>query len=305
MLNRARTVVCLVLLVAPSVFGQAKAGGQSDPELARLYDEDQNDRRKATAMTAEDWGKVALRDAARRNRVREIMRTGGLRAGEDYERAAFIFQHGEAPEDYLLAHVLAMTSVAKGNAGGRWIATATLDRFLQSIGRPQVFGTQLSSRQPLDSEFVPDSVRLDNCVPTLAGRAGMVRAIEDGNSIPFVAPCAAGTDTGLHPAPLNAGEGQGGQAVVVGKWKITAEMPDGKFSRVDLDLRDEGGKLSGTVSGDEKTIPLQNVRFDGHELTFKLTTDEGTYGVKLAFEAALKGTVTTPFGETGQAFATR
>ena len=42
----------------------------------------------------------------------------------------------------LLAHVLAVAALAKGDDRGVWLSAAALDRYLQEIGRPQVFGTQ-------------------------------------------------------------------------------------------------------------------------------------------------------------------
>ena len=57
-----------------------------------------------------------------------------------------IFQHGTKPEDYLLAHVLATAALRKGGAPlAPGLVAATLDRYLQSIGQPQVFGTQFLS----------------------------------------------------------------------------------------------------------------------------------------------------------------
>jgi hypothetical protein len=53
----------------------------------------------------------------------------------------FVFQHGSQPDDYLLAHVLAMTARAVEPPCGIWIGAATLDRYLHSIGKAQVFGT--------------------------------------------------------------------------------------------------------------------------------------------------------------------
>ncbi len=49
------------------------------------------------------------------------------------------------PDDYLLAHTLAMIAVAKGDEGSLWIGTATLDRYLQSVGKPQI--TEPNSRR--------------------------------------------------------------------------------------------------------------------------------------------------------------
>ena len=52
-----------------------------------------------------------------------------LSAGNLY-KAAFILQHGETADDYLLALVLAVGSLAKGNADARWraiISTASAE----------------------------------------------------------------------------------------------------------------------------------------------------------------------------------
>jgi hypothetical protein len=55
----------------------------------------------------------------RRKRVRGLLDAGELKTSEDYVRAAFIFQHGERPDDYLLASVLGL--VATRIDGILWI----------------------------------------------------------------------------------------------------------------------------------------------------------------------------------------
>jgi hypothetical protein len=99
---------------------------------------------------------------------------GLLRAADDYYYAAMVFQHGEAPEDYLLAHALAMAAQAAGRPDAAWTAAATLDRFLQNVDRAQIFGTQYvgETGEPLtqgkyDSALIPDSLRRALGVPTL------------------------------------------------------------------------------------------------------------------------------------------
>ena len=121
--------------------------------------------------------------------MRALLAGGELKTANDFEEAAFIFQHVEDAEHCLFAHVLAMEAVVKGDASARWIEAATLDRYLQLIKQRQVFGTQyetdpnlphtvanaqsapfLTGRtlKPYDKQFLPDFVRLDFCVPTLA-----------------------------------------------------------------------------------------------------------------------------------------
>jgi hypothetical protein len=83
--------------------------------------------------------------------VRDLLARGALRTGADFRKAAFVFQHGDSADDYLLAHVL-----------------ATLDRYLQAIGRKQIFGTQYTGRgganpamtqEPYDRGLLSDAPR--------------------------------------------------------------------------------------------------------------------------------------------------
>jgi hypothetical protein len=142
-------------------------------ELAQLFAADQADRKGGPEGI--DWSKIGPRDQARRGRVREMLDAGLLRAADDYYHAAFVYQHSEASADYLLAHVLAMASMALGRADASWIATATLDRYLWSIDRAQVFGTQYKgalggqlTQEKYDQVLIPDSVRKVLGVPTRA-----------------------------------------------------------------------------------------------------------------------------------------
>ena len=104
-----------------------------------------------------------------------MLDSGGVRTALDYWHAAFIFQHGDKPADYLLAHTLAVTAIAKGKADAGWIAAATLDRYLGAVGQPQVYGTQYlsrpgqpSSQEPYDRALIGDDQRRAVGVPVLA-----------------------------------------------------------------------------------------------------------------------------------------
>ena len=75
---------------------------------------------------------------------------------------------------FLKAHVLATAALAQGHQDAAWIAAASLDRYLQSTGRPQIYGTQYiqidagMTRGAFDPGFMTDSVRRDTRVPPLA-----------------------------------------------------------------------------------------------------------------------------------------
>lgn len=147
--------------------------------MKAIYDEDQRVRMSANI----NWSVVNKSDAERRQQTRKLLADGALHSPKDYEEAAFIFQHGDSPQDYLLAHTLAMVAVSKGDSHAIWIASATLDRYLQNIRQKQIFGTQFSSdaqkhwtQDPYDRDLIPDSLRVQIGVPSQATQAEQLRA---------------------------------------------------------------------------------------------------------------------------------
>ena len=149
--------------------------GVSNPEMKQLFDADQKDRQFGVGKI--DWAVVDKADAARREATRKLLANGKLHTGEDFERAAVVFQHGDAPDDYLLAHTLAMVAVARGRSGALWIESATLDRYLGSIHQPQIYGTQFyfkpnepTTQEPYNRTLVPDLLRLELGVPSQASQ---------------------------------------------------------------------------------------------------------------------------------------
>jgi hypothetical protein len=92
-----------------------------------------------------DWGEVSRADAERRHEVLNYLSAGQVNAAETLYYAAFIFQHGNCPEHYDLAHQLAEQAIQRGYSQARWIYAASLDRALMSRGLPQKYGTQYVS----------------------------------------------------------------------------------------------------------------------------------------------------------------
>jgi hypothetical protein len=119
---------------------------RDNEELKRLCDEDQSDRAVSDGR-AINWAVVGPRDKARLRRVKELYAQNLLETANDYDRAATVLQHGDVPEDFLLAHELWVVAIVKGknDKETRSLAAASEDRFLMNIGRPQRFGTQFRS----------------------------------------------------------------------------------------------------------------------------------------------------------------
>ena len=111
----------------------------SNPEMKQIFADDQSARKSWPNI---DWSTVSKADAARRAATMRLLNAGALHSGEDFEWAANVFQHGSEPSDFLMAHTLAIIALRKGYSDATWIAAATLDRYLQAIKQPQIYGTQ-------------------------------------------------------------------------------------------------------------------------------------------------------------------
>jgi hypothetical protein len=151
-------------------------------EMRAIFDDDQ--RARQGELTEAQWVIVSKQDAARRVRARSLLDREQLHTGEDFREAAFVFQHGDTPDDYLLAHTLAMIAVAKGDASALWIGTATLDRYLQSMHQPQIYGTQFvgksgdqMTQDPYQSDLISDSLRAELGVPSIAEQREQLKSM--------------------------------------------------------------------------------------------------------------------------------
>ena len=177
----------LALLSLRSVDLAAQSAAPASPAVSRVHLLEIEDQ-------SENPGNISEADFyrhgdARRAEIRQLLTQGKLISGEDFSDAALIFQHGEKPEDFLFAHVLAVEGLIRGVTADKWIAAATLDRYLQAVNQPQIFGTQYPAdkvagnvrkpqvdphviniqrtQQPYDSRLLPDTMRQDFCVPEI------------------------------------------------------------------------------------------------------------------------------------------
>lgn len=178
-------------------------------ELTGIVEADQKDRQ--TDMAKIDWAQVGVRDAERRARVKQLLDSGHVHTGRDFTRASLVFQHGEGSDDILLAHILAVTALGKGDHDARRMSAVTLDRYLNRIGQPQVFGTQFNTSNiqnptlwtmdPYRSDFLGDTLRRYNCVEPLAEQQEILQAMREGHEPkePALKPCQL-------PVPPAAGQ---------------------------------------------------------------------------------------------------
>ena len=161
------TLVAVTVGIAPDGTSQTPQGADETNKsvMRKLYEQDQKD------FDNSDRAKF-------REQVQRLMSEGKIKSAEDYYYAAFIFQHGLKPSDYLYAHVLAVTAVNKGLHNAMWLCGATLGRYLQSVQQAQIFGTQFGSlfsdrddQEPYDREMLPDGIRSMWCVTSKSAQA--------------------------------------------------------------------------------------------------------------------------------------
>jgi hypothetical protein len=181
--NPQENIMVKYLVLLALFFGMASAAIGQEPsndnvEMAAIFEADQEVRQSISPAQANDrgfWSRMAAEDEQRRTRTAELLDQGALVTANDFYRAAFIFQHGGEPSSYLIAHTLAVAAASRGHKNGGWIAAASLDRYLQAIGQPQIYGTQTMmpagqspTMDPYDRSLIPDSLRSVIGVPGLA-----------------------------------------------------------------------------------------------------------------------------------------
>ncbi len=174
----------------------------SEWDSARTYSPDDflPDNSRMTAIVAADqadrstdqidWTVVGKVDARRRAESAMLLKLGELHTGTDFGNAALVFQHGNDPNDYLLAHVLAVVAISKGQSSAIWLSSATLDRYLESIKQPQIFGTQFTTlgsqpttQEPYDRTLISDVLRAYMAVPSLADQDKQRRQYDEQRGI--------------------------------------------------------------------------------------------------------------------------
>ena len=163
--------VCIALHAAIASAAPPNQSLDDNAEMTAISDADQADRSDPAKI---DWTVVGPRDEARKARTKALVDAGKLHSANDFYHAAFVFQHGSKPDDFLLAHTFSVIAAALGRKDATWIAAATLDRYLQKIGQKQIYGTQFSTKdkspmtqEPYDRELVSDALRAALGVPPL------------------------------------------------------------------------------------------------------------------------------------------
>jgi hypothetical protein len=164
------------------------------PEILDLVIQDQWDRCNDMFGSNHQVDPCAMKptvnehDATRHSKARELLAQGKVETGREYFFVALLFQHSGDPNELMLAHILAVTSASKGFSRAKWMAAATMDRYLQSINQPQIFGTQFKmaagvwTMEPYSRTAISDKLRDQWCVVPLAEQEKVLKAYEQGGT---------------------------------------------------------------------------------------------------------------------------
>ena len=157
------------LLAEPTCLNDFKIQKTRSKELAQLLRLDQKERENFDKnITPSKINESIMNDLTRRKRVGEIMAEGCFKTASDYTAAALIYQHGDVPDHYYQAFIWANKAITLGDLKQKHLAAMALDRYLISIGKKQLFGTQFYAAnaingcfclQPVEPSF-PESLRM-------------------------------------------------------------------------------------------------------------------------------------------------
>lgn len=202
-LRLMKTVLLASLLLLCSAHAQTKPQTptvpklpDANPDVVQLAIQDQwdrgNDMFGGRQIPPPDLhGKsVAERDEERHAVIRKFLADGKVASGTDFWLSALIFQHSSNADDVMLAHILAVSAVARGSGNGKWLSAASLDRYLWDIGQPQVFGTQFKriaegrwTMEPYASKTLSNAERAIWCVVSLERQQSILRDANDGKPL--------------------------------------------------------------------------------------------------------------------------
>ena len=157
-------------------------------ELKEMVGADQNERENFENMSEEEKFNLSKNDLKRRKRVGEIFGEGCFKTPEDYLSASLIYQHGDVLDHYFQAFVWANRALQLGDDTAKYLLALTIDRYLVSVGKKQLFGSQAYWSSDLGECFClqqtestfPDAKRKDYSGITLSERYEWLATLNEG-----------------------------------------------------------------------------------------------------------------------------
>ena len=190
---QAIILAVLIALLAPST------QPADNSELRDMFEQDQAARSGDSFQ--KDAEQIHAFDAMRRLRVLRLLDDGAAQTPHDFFHAAMVLQHGDSPLDYKLSNELCKRAVAMDPnfKAAKWLSAASWDRYLHSIGKPQIYGTQFTI---VDGKYYLMKADLAQVTDEERKAVG-TRTIEEIKE--FLKKQNGTTEASLDPAPEQAG----------------------------------------------------------------------------------------------------
>jgi hypothetical protein len=203
-----------------------------------------------------------------------------------------------------LITLTALTVPAFAGIAGRWDATSTtpdgekiktLLVVTENAGKVEATLSLGEQKLPVSNvAFAGDQLSLR----LMWGETGVnLKAKLDGDKLAGTWVADSGDTGPITAVRLVDAAAAGSNTFYTGKWKLTAARPQGDPIKVDLDLKEEAGKWSGSlVTPDGMQIPAV-VAMENGNLTITIDAGNAVYTLKLAKDGeGMKGTAAGPDG---------
>ncbi len=142
--------ICLLGLLSLLAWAQ-------EPSLAELAKEDQEQRSGGSRPARSDEDRIRI--------VLQRLAAGEVKSGKDRLHAGLILQHtplevrdgkvvSKSPDNYLLAHYLFLQAMEEGEGAAKYLAAASIDRYLSFTDGVQKYGTNRIIDQKTEEELL-------------------------------------------------------------------------------------------------------------------------------------------------------
>jgi hypothetical protein len=118
-------------------------------EIEKLFRADRREHFNVPPVGTAEYSALRQRDRDRRESALRLLRSIANPSAQDLYRVAWLFNHGDTPQEAHRAHQLATQAAGLGHNEAKWLAAASYDRWQMYSGKPQKYGTQI----------VPDGIR--------------------------------------------------------------------------------------------------------------------------------------------------
>lgn len=151
---QAPTSIAIILLSAMAISllrplpTPIKESGNIQDDLAYAYQMDQADRMNMKFFLGVFQGGMIRRDSLRLEQVRHFQRTNAIKKPMEKYHAAFILHHNPQRDSVLYRQAFNMADEAASDPElsddfqVQWLAKATYDRYMLSIGKDEKYNTQ-------------------------------------------------------------------------------------------------------------------------------------------------------------------